>query len=106
MVILGLNFIMYSNGSVGNIIGCTVTSLVIELACQPFILSEDFKFETLSGAILNAITGFIISTVLCMLDTYIAYLKARIVKLMIENLNLLDKMHEGLIVVSKEDLGL
>ena len=72
LVILGSNFILYSNGSVGNIIGCTLGSLVIELFCHQFILAEEFKFGTLSGAMLNAVSIFIIVTVLSMLVTYIA----------------------------------
>ena len=41
-----------------------------------------------------------------MLLTYIAQIRGRMAYLVVENLNLLDKMHEGLIVVSKADLTL
>ena len=41
-----------------------------------------------------------------MLLTYIAQIRGKTAYLVIENLNLLDKMHEGLIVVSKSDLSL
>lgn len=79
---------------------------MMEMLCFRFTLVEEFKFSTLTGALLNALSCFFILTVLSMLITYIASLKGRIMHLMAENLNLLDKMHEGLIVVSKDDLGL
>lgn len=41
-----------------------------------------------------------------MLVTYIAMLRSKMNQLMKENLNLLDKMHEGLVVLSQADMSL
>ena len=46
---------------------------------------------------------FALNTILSLLLTYIAHLRGKMSKLMVENLNLLNKMHEGLIVVSEKD---
>ena len=106
LITIGGTWIMYANGSRGNIVASVFCTLFQTLFCHQMILKEEFAFGIVSGAILNAITIFIIGTILAMCITYIAFLKGRIVQLMVENLNLLDKMHEGLVVVRKEDLGL
>ena len=41
-----------------------------------------------------------------MLLVYIAKIRGRLVQLLNENLKLLDRMHEGLIVISEKDLCL
>lgn len=97
---------MYANGSFGNIMASVACTLVQELYCHKMILKEEYTFRDFSGAILQAISIFLIGTILGMCITYIAILKGRIVQLMAENVKLLDKMHEGLVVLQKEDLGL
>lgn len=46
------------------------------------------------------------STILCLLLVYIAQIRAQLVRLLNENQKLLNKMNEGLIVVSEKDLSL
>ena len=46
------------------------------------------------------------ATVLSMTITYIAQIRGKMNELMIENLNLFNKMNEGLIVVSEKDKSL
>lgn len=41
-----------------------------------------------------------------MVVTYIAQIRGKMSQLLIENLNLLNKMHEGIIVVSEKDQSL
>ena len=51
----------------------------------------------------------IITTVLCLFSmavTYIAIIRGKNNQLIEENLKLLDKMHEGLIVVTEKDLAI
>ena len=79
MITIGGTWIMYANGSVGNVMASVVCTLVQELYCHKMILKEDYAFRDFSGAILQAITIFFIGTVLSMCFTYIALLKGRIV---------------------------
>ena len=46
---------------------------------------------------------FMVNCMFGMLVTYVVQLKGKMSQLMIENLKLLDKMHEGLIVISEKD---
>ena len=45
---------------------------------------------------------FAFATILAMLITYVAMIRGKMSNLIKENLNLLDKMHEGLIVLSED----
>ena len=58
------------------------------------------------GKLLNGLFCFTICTILSMLITYIAIIRSRMSKLMVENINLLDKMHEGLVVLSESDYSI
>ena len=50
---------------------------------------------------------FLTLTIISMTVTHVAQIRGRIAYLVVENSNLLDKMHEGLIVVSSQaDLSL
>ena len=53
--------------------------------------------------ILNAILICAICMFMTMLLTYIAQKKGQLNAIMIENLNLFDKMNEGLVVISQKD---
>jgi len=55
------------------------------------------------GGLINTLFCFIYSSLYAMVVTYIAQLRGKISRLMMENVNLFDKMHEGMIVVSAED---
>ena len=57
----------------------------------------------LASKILNSLFLFGITTVMSMTITYIAQIRSQINKLVIENSNLFNKMHEGLVVVSEKD---
>ena len=52
------------------------------------------------------LTCFILLTTVAMLTTYIAQIRGKISYLVVENLKLLNKMHEGLVVVSETDMSL
>lgn len=54
-------------------------------------------------SLLDGIIIFIICSLISMFVSYLAYLKGKMSHLIAENLKLLDKMHEGLIVVSESD---
>ena len=60
-------------------------------------------YNKIIGRLIDMFTVFALISILSMILTYIAHLRGKIIKLMVENLNLLNKMHEGLIVVSEKD---
>ena len=85
------------------IIVSSLSVFIVESTCYSLILKKGFSVGVLFGAIVNALACTLILTALCMMIVYIAKLKSRITILLEENISLLDKMHEGLIVVSKDE---
>ena len=63
-------------------------------------------FTYVGEKLLNTITVFVICMILSMLVRYIAQIRGKLNKLIIENTNLLDQMHEGLIVISEKERNL
>lgn len=53
--------------------------------------------------VLNVGVSIFGQTLFWMVMTYIAQIKGQLLQLMTENMNLFDKMHEGLVVVSEDD---
>ena len=76
----------------------------VELICQVMTSTRVYTKETDSSEFFFKITNIIyclaISTLLSMLNTYIVIIRSKILDLTVENLGLLDEMHEGLILVS------
>lgn len=58
----------------------------------------------IAAQILNALVAAIMMIIVSMLVTYIAVLKGRLAKLMHENVGLMNKMNEGLMVLSQDEL--
>lgn len=76
-----------------------VTIVFIETVCYPQV----YNVEALKiGHLLNLIGLTVLLTIMSMLPTYVAEIRGKIGSLMFENLNLLDGMHEGLLVLSTE----
>lgn len=84
----------------------TFTIVVMEFAIFPIIYSEVWTLGLVVGKVFLTIYCFAILTIFAMLFTYIAHIRGRMVRLIVENVNLLDKMHEGLIVLSQTDLSI
>ena len=55
------------------------------------------------GKLFNSATVFLILTVLGSLIIYIIQIRSKLSTLLAENANLLDGMHEGLVVLNTED---
>ena len=89
-----------------NVICCTIVCLIMMLGQFPIMYNEVWSFGMVLGKVLNAFFLFIILTILSMLVTYIAQIRSKVNHLIVENLNLLDRMHEGLIVLSEADMKL
>ena len=55
------------------------------------------------GKLLNSMVLFGIVSIAGMAVTYIAQIRGKMSQIFNENLNLLNKMHEGIVVVSEKD---
>ena len=86
-----------------NIILLTLTFIVIEFFTFRLLYEDVWTLTVISEKILNCVVIFIYCTMLGMIVTYVAQIRGKMSTLMIENLNLLNKMHEGLIVIAEED---
>jgi len=99
-------FIAYASDMPPNIITATIVYLLTQLWQGPILFNEELNLFGVLSKLFNVVSFLLFITLLGMLVTYIALIKGKMNQLMIENLNLLDKMHEGLIVVSEKDRDL
>ena len=74
----------------------------MEFVQYPLVYKQDWSFNMVLGKLLNTFFVFAILTVLGMLMTYIAKIRHKLSLLVSENLNLLNKMHEGLVILTEE----
>ena len=73
---------------------------------MPNMFDDEINIDFIGQRIIELL---IIITVLCLFSmavTYIAIIRGKNNQLIEENLKLLDKMHEGLIVVTEKDLAI
>ena len=73
---------------------------------MPNMFDDEINIDFIGQRIIELL---IITTVLCLFSmavTYIAIIRGKNNQLIEENLKLLDKMHEGLIVVTEKDLAI
>lgn len=85
----------------------TISYFVLQMVQIPIVYNEELNFAVIAGKVWNSIALFLICTVvISMVVTYIAQIKGQMSQLMKENLNLLNKMNEGLIVVKEKDRSL
>ena len=84
-----------------NIISSTVVHLMILFVAHPIVYNQEWTYGMVFGKISSALFPFGTLTLFSMMITYIAQIRCKLNNLMQENLNLLDRMHEGLIVLSQ-----
>ena len=89
-----------------NIVASTIALSILLIFENPFVFGVEITPAVLVAKIFTCLSCFVSCTLLGMVLTYIAQINGKIFKLLAENLNLLDKMHEGLIVISKKDKSL
>ena len=99
-------FMQFSCNMGPNIIASTLALTFIQLCPQKIIFSENVDFLWIVGKLFNTLFIFVICCIAGMIVTYIAQIRGKMSLLMKENLNLLNKMHEGIIVVSEKDKSL
>lgn len=86
-----------------NIIASIVVMLVTMFVPYSILNEEAVTVGLVMNKIFNAGFGFIMLTILGMLITFIAQIKSIMNNYIKENLNLLNRMHEGIIVLAEED---
>lgn len=77
--------------------------LVISLGIYPLVYRIEINIGYVFEQLLIAISCFVVCSVQTILLTYIAMIRGKMRKLMLENFTLFNKMNEGLIVLSKGD---
>ena len=66
----------------------------------PLLYKEEWSVGMVGGKIFTALAVFLILSVFGMLVIYIVQIRGKLAQLMVDNLNLLNGMHEGLVVLS------
>ena len=111
LVLLITALFMYMCGAcnTGESVIFTLLSLfLIEYIGIPLVydLESQWTIGRQVAVIYILFTAFVFLTTVSMLITYIARIRGKLNYQAIENVNLLNKMHEGLIVLSESDLSL
>ena len=96
-------FVAFSSNLGVDIIFASVTQLIVELVTIPAVYNETLTLTLVMRSMINVFVVFVICTMLSALLTYIAMIKAKLSGLMLQNLGLLDGMHEGLLIISKKE---
>ena len=86
-----------------NIIATILTLTVVVFVEIPLLHREEWDGIMVTGKFFTVLVCFLFLTGASMLFTYGAQIRSRMTQLIIENLSLLDKMHEGLIVITESD---
>ena len=86
-----------------NIILCTVTQLFIEFVLFPKMYQQEWAASMIIRKLLYTVITFLFLVCVGVLVVHITQIKTKLARLLRENLNLFDKMHEGLIVLDQKD---
>ena len=106
MIKIVITYIFFACGSVHEIFACTITTFFRLMTLEPLIYNLDITVGFVLRNLAISLAFFATLNLFCMLLTYIAQIKGKLVQLLNENLKLLDRMHEGLIVISEKELRL
>ena len=96
-------FVAFSSNLGVDIIAAIVTQILVQFVTLPIIEVGSLNFTKVVHGLLDVLVVFTVCTLLHAVITYIAMIKARLSELILENLGLLDGMHEGIIVISGKD---
>ena len=77
--------------------------LAISLGIYPLVYKIELNISYVLEQLVVAISLLVVSSVHVIVLTYIATIRGKMRKLMLENFTLFNKMNEGLIVLSKSD---
>lgn len=88
-----------------DIVACTIAIGLMEGLLKPLIWHDDRTDQVKAVTIISVVCCFILTSVIAICITFVASLNARTTKLIAENSKIFDKMHEGVIIVSRDDLN-
>ena len=100
--IVSLMFVVMSRMNRSDILISVLTIIVIEFLVYPSMQEERLTAGDIVSKVTSILYTVVMLTVLSMAITYVAQIKGKMSVLMVENLNLLDRMDEGLIVLSTD----
>jgi len=106
LITMVANFILVGADLKGSIIASTLSVIITELVIMYITQKQSYTVIGVVSSLLNTVFCFCICTTLGAMIVYMAQLRAKLAALIQENVNLFDKMHEGIIVVDKADLSL
>ena len=86
-----------------NNVGWSYTSYDTEASSDPDKAKNNLVAQNIIVAFLNPIFATAAITSMGVMLTYIVQIRARLATLVDENLNLLNRMHEGLVMLSRKD---
>ena len=87
-------------------VACVFTLLILTIGIYPTVLKDYLSIKAIFGRLLDSFILFLICMLFSFQVSYIKLIRDKMNLLMIENLNLLNKMNEGLIVVSEQEKSL
>ena len=77
-------------------------SLFLQFVPILWILDTAWSKEVIK-TLVNSFLAILFMVIFAMLITYVTTIRSRLTRLIAENLKLLDKMHEGLILIQQDD---
>ena len=86
-----------------NQITCLITTLLIQFGPYLLVYKQELTAQVCASKLGHALAIFCLLSTFNMSVMQIVHQRARLRHLMQENKNLLDKMHEGIIIVSETD---
>lgn len=98
--------IAYSCEQRSSTIAVTIVFTFINMILHPYIYNYKMSALAIALRIPISFTVFLFCTMFSMAVTFIVKIQGKMSNLIVENLKLLDRMHEGLIVINKNDLSL
>lgn len=96
-----INFLSYGTSLGLHIVASVVTQLIIDFGPTMFIYNQDLSFTLIFSKLINSLWTFVILITYGMILTYIVQIKSQLVDLMQEKIQLLDKLHEGVVIVEE-----
>ena len=96
-------FVAFSSNLGVDIVAAIVIQFLVQFVTLPINEIGSLASTKVVYGLLNVLVVFTICTLLHALITYTATIEARLSELIVENLGLLDGMHEGIIVISGKD---
>lgn len=86
-----------------DVIIATITATINSMFVYPLVYNQELDLTLVAHKLSNIVATLIMSSVVMLFLTYVVHIKAQVEELIEENLGLLNNMHEGLVLVDKEN---